>query len=417
MNEVKKRLNGGDPIMMNSAGWLQHYCDNYKFLSESDVIEYQRKSALAGYPIALSNYGERLIRGNLGVAKDRALGLSMMNQAVAGGYGRAAYDLASFYIKGEYLPKNPKKARQYYITAKSEGVAPDRLAKLSSEIAIAEALSSPSGTLSSGKNTAESTPITEQFAALAVSLAGGAYGFAHDYPDAKSAQERAIKECKSRGGNDCDVKMIGQGKGCMAYHSTGGSATAHGWAIGATRNAVQKRASQECRKRNRNAQCDNTSWVCNDRTKSKLKVVLNKPLPAVTTGETAKSQCLVLTYLSCKAFVPGKSRSTDITGASRQMYSIENCGGRSRQALGWWLEKNNWLHAGREKNGTWGGFSNKEKAYFKPILMDFMNKAISAFPACTKPETVIIRFFKLPESYDIYAKPHYWRKVIAHTIP
>ena len=70
MNEVKFRLESGDPVMMNSAGWLQHNCDNYKFLSQSEIIEYQRKSALAGYPIGLSNYGKRLIRGDLGIAND-----------------------------------------------------------------------------------------------------------------------------------------------------------------------------------------------------------------------------------------------------------------------------------------------------------------------------------------------------------
>lgn len=426
-NKLKAQADKGDDM---AAYWVYYTMASKKCKLYSKDLKathkYRIQTLNSGYPVGYRFVGKDYLYGYGGLRADPQKGLRLLKKSLELGHKHSAGELAYAYGGGRGISRNPELAMKYYKIAVEAGIKKDTLkivrkyfsndlkkaaAKIEQTIATGQ---SQKLTKSETKTAARSSDEGKQFAALAVSIGDGGFGFAHDYPDAKSAASRALNECKSKGGSNCDIKMVGQGKGCMAYHSAGGSATAHGWAIGASKNAVETRAAQECRKRNGNAQCGNTSWVCNDRTKNKLEIVLNKPLPAI---KTAKNQCLVLTSLRCKAFVPGKSRSTHITGASRQMYSIESCGGEGRQALGWSFEKNQWSHAGKKKNSTWGGFSSKEEAHFKSVLMDFKNKAVSKFPACTKPEFVVIRFFRSSGGYDIYAKPAYWKKLIPHTVP
>lgn len=245
-------------------------------MSEDEVISNQQRAALAGYPVAITNYGNRLVKGNLGVPQDTALGVAMLENAIQGGDGLAASSLAGYYTEGEYLPRDTAKARAYLEIAEAEGLSPATLKERAENLAKAEeALAGQAG---SGTGSGSDS---EQFAALAVSPEDGGFGFAHDYPDPDAARARALEECKSGGAKDCAVKMVGRGKGCMAYHSAGGSATAHGWAIGRTRAAVENRAAQECSARNGNAACGNSAWVCNDRTEAPLDVIYEAAMPTI----------------------------------------------------------------------------------------------------------------------------------------
>jgi hypothetical protein len=273
-----------------------------------------------------------------------------------------------------------------------------------------------SNTAPSGASSSSQPP---KYAVLAVSKPDAAFGWAYDFKSRDEAQKRALNECRKRNGKDCDVKLILRGGGCIAYRYKPGQSV-YGWGVSRQRSPAQNRAADECRKRNANQECDAHAWACNSTTKAKLVVELEKEMPPLqnkSASTAGKSQCLVLLNLRCKAFVPGKAKSTSITGASRQMYSIENCGGVGRQALGWSFKKNNWQNSGDNNIYNGAGFSSKERAYFKPVLMDFKKTAVSKFSGCKVPEFMSINFFKTPRSYDIYAKPEYWKKVIPYTVP
>ena len=401
ISEIKQQISNGDAVAMNGTWWLKKNCEAFSYLSQSEVDDYGEQAATNGYPIAMLRLGIGLVVGAPNGEDSIKRGLQWMEKSAEEGYGISAWRLAELYSSGNRIKPDLKKARKFLEIAKAEGVSEERISSATQQVESAEAKIGVSDS---------STDSGEQFAALAVSIGDGGFGFAHDYPDATSASERALEECKSRGGADCDVKMIGQGKGCMAYHSAGSSATAFGWAIGADQFSVESRAAQECSQRNGGVQCANTSWVCNDRTNDELEVVLNKPLP-----QTENSQCLVLTNLRCDAFVSGKARDTHITGASRQLYSLANCDKYDRSILGWSLKNNSSIWEINKNAGT--GFSANEKEYFKSVLKNFKDTAIGAFPACTTPEYVSIQFFAQPFAYDIHAKPEYWKKVITYTVP
>jgi len=427
-NKLKAQADNGDEM---AAYWVYYTMasENCKLYSRDfkATHKYRLQTLNSGYPVAYRFVGKDYLYGYGGLRANAQKGLGLLKKSLELGHEHSAAELAYVYGGGRGTARDPELAMKYYKIAVEAGINEDTLkvvkkyfsndlkkAATKIERTVAAGISEQS-TNASTNNASSASDESEQFAALAVSMGDGGFGFAHDYPNAKSARERALTECRSRGGADCDIKMIGRGKGCMAYHSAGGSATAHGWAIGPTRNASETRAAQECRKRNGKAQCGNTSWVCNDRTKSKLEVVLNKPLPPTT---TATSQCLVLANLSCKAFVPGKARNTQITGASGQMYSIENCGEKGREALGWSVTNNNWKFTDDKSNIYAGaGFSAEERAYFKSVLVDFKKTAISKFRGCTAPSFASIRFFKSFDYYEIYARPDYSRKILPYTVP
>jgi hypothetical protein len=139
ISEVYSRLSENDPVMMNATGWLHSNCDAFKSMTKEETRVYQRKSALAGFPIAMSNYGVALIRGDLGAAKDLSTGLALMDQSIEAGYGTAALILAEFYAKGEWLPRDVEKARPYIRMAKAEDVSPDEIASVQALIADAAA--------------------------------------------------------------------------------------------------------------------------------------------------------------------------------------------------------------------------------------------------------------------------------------
>lgn len=410
---------------------------------------YLRKSAEARFPRAMREYGKNLMYG-YGLRRDVNQGVSYLERAVSAGNAGAAGELAYAYGKANVLPYKPRLALQYLDRAVKAGLndADIRVIRRSvrrelrrevekTAIAARKAAGKAAPVLEKPAKTAKNSGATQQtannnassattrspqepkYAVLAVSKPDAAFGWAYDFKNRDQAQRRALSECRKRNGKDCDVKLILRGGGCIAYRYKQGQSV-YGWGVSRQRSPAQNRAADECRKRNANQECNAHAWACNSTTKAKLVVELEKDMPPLSnkSASTAgKSQCLVLLNLRCKAFVPGKAKHTYITGASRQMYRIENCAGDGRQALGWSVKKNQW-HKTDKKNIYGGtGFSSEERAYFKPVLMDFKKTAVSKFPGCKAPEFISINFYRSQSGYDIFAKAEYWKKVIPYTVP
>ena len=136
ISEVRRGIARGDPVLMTNVVSLQAKCDAFDSFSEDAVIGFQRRAAEAGYPIALSNYGIRLIKG-WGVPVDTKQGARLMARAVEGGNGYAAAVLAHEYASGEFLKRNLSKAGAFLKIAEQEGASADRIATAREQIASA----------------------------------------------------------------------------------------------------------------------------------------------------------------------------------------------------------------------------------------------------------------------------------------
>lgn len=99
--------------------------------------------------------------------------------------------------------------------------------------------------------------------ALAIdSLQGEKYGFSFNHPNSEQAEKRALREC----GPDCAVVLRFRGE-CGAYAADQAKGSnAYGWGAGATSSVVQQRALSECRVRG-GSSCKVRSWGC-DATKA-----------------------------------------------------------------------------------------------------------------------------------------------------
>lgn len=121
----------------------------------------------------------------------------------------------------------------------------------------------------------------ENHGALAIDRNNGFYyGWSYDYPTREAAQQRALSECRQRGGN-CSVVMdiFGPAR-CGAYHTINGNVgTAYGWGRAGSRGEAEQIAAAECRERANGQSCSNTVWACNSES--------DKPSPAPAIDETA----------------------------------------------------------------------------------------------------------------------------------
>ena len=99
--------------------------------------------------------------------------------------------------------------------------------------------------------------------ALAIdSLQGEKYGFSFNHPTIDQAEQRALREC----GPDCAVVLRFRAE-CGAYAADQAKGSnAYGWGTGATSAIVQQRALSECRARG-GSSCKVRSWGC-DATKA-----------------------------------------------------------------------------------------------------------------------------------------------------
>jgi TPR repeat protein len=371
VNKVWAEIESGNPVMMNNLSWLRANCRDFKQATLGEAAKYQQKAAELGYPIAMTNYANRLIR-NLddGVEQDPARGQVLLQRAIKGGDSRAALALAEYYTDGKYLRRDLAKAREYINKARSMGASAKILAQY--EKALTAAIAKEPTTENKVADTSSGSE--KKFAALVVSTSDGGYGFSHDYPNQEEAQSRALNECKSRGGKDCDLKMVGYGKGCMAYYFAGGNATAHGWSMGRTQGAVQDKASSECRKRNNNQACTGHAWVCNDRTEAVFNVVLEKPMPtAASSGE-----CFQFMYAYCKRTSDSKKNIFAVPGNT---FDISDCKSaidtKSVLRVDYEFKKNAWSKYGIPK---WYGSARLAAA--ERELKQFRSRIDRKFPSC-----------------------------------
>jgi hypothetical protein len=95
--------------------------------------------------------------------------------------------------------------------------------------------------------------------ALAIdSNQGNQYGWAVDFPNMGQAEQRALREC----GSGCRIVMrVNAGCGAYATDQQRGS-TIYGWGTDSSGGAAQNRALAECRNRGGSA-CIVRVWGCN----------------------------------------------------------------------------------------------------------------------------------------------------------
>jgi hypothetical protein len=100
--------------------------------------------------------------------------------------------------------------------------------------------------------------------ALAVDRNNGFYyGFAVDYETRAAAEQRALEECRQRGGR-CAVVLVWQGAGCGAYRTVSDNVgTAYGWGVAGSRGEADAVASREAAKRSNGRPTPNHVWGCN----------------------------------------------------------------------------------------------------------------------------------------------------------
>ncbi|MBA4327045.1 MAG: hypothetical protein C0428_02335 [Polaromonas sp.] len=88
-------------------------------------------------------------------------------------------------------------------------------------------------------------------------LQGEKYGFSFNHPSVDQADARAMREC----GNDCSVVMRFRAE-CAAYAADQArGSNAYGWGTGATSGSVQQRALSECRAKG-GSSCKVRAWGC-----------------------------------------------------------------------------------------------------------------------------------------------------------
>lgn len=114
--------------------------------------------------------------------------------------------------------------------------------------------------------------------ALAIdTLQGEKYGFSFNHPSADLAEKRALREC----GADCGVVLRFRAE-CAAYAADQAKGSnAYGWGTGPTSASVQQRALSECREKG-GSSCKVRSWGCDA-----IKESAQKEEPARKEPETA----------------------------------------------------------------------------------------------------------------------------------
>lgn len=118
--------------------------------------------------------------------------------------------------------------------------------------------------------------VKAKYGALAIDRSNGFYyGWSFDQATLSEAENRALEECKRRGG-DCTVVLSYAGTGCAAYRTIDGKVgTAFGWGLAATKEEADAIATRECLKRSNGAPAQNFVWSCNSANGPMLKEIYN----------------------------------------------------------------------------------------------------------------------------------------------
>lgn len=147
-----------------------------------------------------------------------------------------------------------------------------------------------------------------KFGALAVDKNNGFYyGWSYDYEDQKGAEQKALEECKKKGGN-CSIVLSFSGAGCAAYRTLKqGTGTAYGWGLANTKTEADAIAIAECKKRSGGKMPTNYVWACNSTTSSPLKEILNakEEIPGTAITQIGSSQSVCYTSDGKKLAVAG----------------------------------------------------------------------------------------------------------------
>ncbi|MGV8946380.1 MAG: DUF4189 domain-containing protein [Lutibacter sp.] len=116
-----------------------------------------------------------------------------------------------------------------------------------------------------------------KYGALAIDKANGFYyGWAYDYSSLAEAENKALQECNSKGGN-AEVVLSWSGSGCAAYRTIDGNVgTAYGWGIASTQADADVIATREALKRSGGKTPSNYVWACNSPSTGDLKIIRNK---------------------------------------------------------------------------------------------------------------------------------------------
>ena len=88
--------------------------------SEEMAAKLHKAAAGYGYPVAMYNYGNRLVLGK-GVSVNGKLGLAYLEAAYKGGYNSAALSLANHYMNAKSVTRDLKKAKYWLAKAKQAG--------------------------------------------------------------------------------------------------------------------------------------------------------------------------------------------------------------------------------------------------------------------------------------------------------
>lgn len=129
----------------------------------------------------------------------------------------------------------------------------------------------------------------QKFGALAVDRNNGYYyGWAYNYSTEAAAENKALQECKSKGGN-CTVVLSWEGVACGAYRTINGNVgTAYGWGIAATKEEADAIATKEAMIRSNGTFPDNYVWACNDGGMYPFRVIKNEKATNTTEENTPK---------------------------------------------------------------------------------------------------------------------------------
>lgn len=151
-----------------------------------------------------------------------------------------------------------------------------------------------SSTLCFGQTTSKKQTI--KYGALAIDRNNGFYyGWAYDQNSLAEAEQRALLECKNRGGNGT-VVLEWSGGGCAAYRTIKENVgTAYGWGLATTKEEADAIATKECLNRSNGIAADNFVWACNSGDVHSLKELFNdtQELSQNTEPTTSESQGFV----------------------------------------------------------------------------------------------------------------------------
>jgi uncharacterized protein (TIGR02145 family) len=113
-----------------------------------------------------------------------------------------------------------------------------------------------------------------KFGSLAIDKSEGFYyGWATDHTSQKQAEERALVECKAKGGN-CSIVLSWEGELCAAYRTNTNGKT-YGWGIANSKEEADRIAMSEFKSRNNTSVPQNYVWGCNSKSSGKGKVLFD----------------------------------------------------------------------------------------------------------------------------------------------